>query len=112
MRAIRGLLVSVPVAGSGHGPIRRRLPTARVLAVIDNEVRDLRKRQAIESFKADEHHRFGTYWGIRNHVADYELSSSLGCPPKRTEALARTKSSLKKLDELRQRRRQLGLRDL
>jgi NTE family protein len=48
----------------------------RVLNVIDNQVRSLRKRQAIGAFvdKEDEHD--GAYWGIRSDIANYELQSS------------------------------------
>jgi NTE family protein len=79
----------------------------RVLSVIDNQVRDLRKRQAIEGFKAaegDDHHRRGTYWGIRSDVGDYGLASSLPCPSQQTMELAETKTRLKKMDsELQER---------
>jgi NTE family protein len=81
--------------------------TVPVLSVIDNQVRALRKRQAIESFKADPtdpHHRLGTYWGIRSHVADYHLDSSLECPADKTLALAQTKTRLKRLDRHYQER--------
>ncbi len=73
--------------------------------MIDNQVRDLRKRQAIESFKAgesDKNHRLGTYWGIRSHIADYELSSGLDFPPDLAQELAKTKTRLKRLDKNRQ----------
>jgi NTE family protein len=51
----------------------------RVMHAIDNQVRDLRKRQALSSFV--EKSREGTYWGIRSHVRDYELDSPLLDPP-------------------------------
>ena len=44
----------------------------RVNALIDNQVRSLRKRQVIDAFKAGE--RTGAYWGIRTDIADYELA--------------------------------------
>lgn len=75
--------------------------SVRVLAVIDNQVRDLRKRQAVESFKAEPTsvgHRAGSYWGIRSHIADYELLTSLPYPAKRTKELAETKTRLKRLE--------------
>ena len=43
----------------------------RVLEVVDNQVRSLRKRQLIESFSQEM--RQGTYWGIRTDIADYHL---------------------------------------
>ena len=53
----------------------------RVNAVIDNQVRSLRKRQVIDAFKAGE--RTGAYWGIRTDIADYE--------PRRRRCRARTR---------------------
>ena len=50
----------------------------RVLKVIDNQVRALRKRQAVGSYRLGL--RRGTYWGIRSHVADYELPDALAAP--------------------------------
>src|SRR6185436_6795385 len=44
----------------------------RVLDLIDNQVRSLRKRQVIESFKQGQ--RRGTYWGIRTNINDYGLA--------------------------------------
>ncbi len=58
----------------------------RVLGVIDNQVRSLRKRQLIDGYHAGL--REGTYWGIRSDIADYDLASSLPCPADATMALA------------------------
>lgn len=41
----------------------------RVNSVINNQVRNLRKRQTIAGFTRKDRH--GTYWGIRSHFADY-----------------------------------------
>lgn len=73
----------------------------RVLSVIDNQVRSLRKRQAIDAFKADV--RDGTYWGIRTDVGDYRLPTALPCPFESTRVLADTKTRLTRLPELRRR---------
>ena len=62
------------------------LQVYRVLGVIDNQVRSLRKRQAIDGFKGGL--RRGTYWGIRSHVGDYHLTDALDCPPDKTVRLA------------------------
>jgi NTE family protein len=73
----------------------------RVLKTIDNQVRSLRKREAISAFEAnpsDAEHRDGTYWGIRTDIRNYELDSSLECPFKVTERLADTPTRLKSLD--------------
>ena len=59
----------------------------RVLNLIDNQVRGLRKRQTISSFKAGT--RQGTYWGIRPDIKDYGLGDALDCPFPDTMALAR-----------------------
>lgn len=73
----------------------------RVLKVIDNQVRSLRKRQAIAAFMADPHskeHRAGAYWGIRSDIRHYELGSSLDCPSSATRRLADIPTRLKGLD--------------
>jgi NTE family protein len=75
------------------------LQLLRVLHVIDNQVRDLRKRQAVVSYQ--EGQRTGAYWGIRSHVQDYGLADPVAEPsqaqvdalagvPTRLAALART----------------------
>jgi NTE family protein len=69
----------------------------RVLDLVDNQVRSLRKRQVIESYKSGA--RKGAYWGIRTNIADYKLSDALDCPYDRTLALAETPTRLKRLDE-------------
>jgi NTE family protein len=88
--------------GGGHMGPKARPPRVwplqlyRVLSVIDNQVRSLRKRQAINGFEA--HLRAGAYWGIRSHVADYHLPDALSCPPAQTLALAEVKTRLKGID--------------
>jgi NTE family protein len=76
----------------------------RVNGVIDNQVRSLRKRQTIAGFQRGD--RDGTYWGIRGHVDDYlpPPPGLLQCPPAETDALARTKTRLKAMDDLVQER--------
>jgi NTE family protein len=74
----------------------------RVLHLIDNQVRSLRKRQAVGSFKLGL--RGGTFWGIRSHVADYALDGALDADPTLTVKLAATPTRLKKLDDARQER--------
>jgi NTE family protein len=70
--------------GGGHmrdepRPVRFwPLQFVRVLQVIDNQVRDLRKRQVISSL-ADEQRR-GAYWGIRSHVRDFGLRDPIADP--------------------------------
>jgi NTE family protein len=75
----------------------------RVGAVIDNQVRNLRKRQTVAAFQRGE--RDGAYWGIRSHVDDFgPPQGSLTCPPERTAVLAATKTRLKGMDGTLQER--------
>jgi NTE family protein len=79
----------------------------RVLDLIDNQVRSLRKRQLIDSFTAketDAMHRKGAYWGIRTNIKDYKLDDPLDCPFERTLTLAETPTRLKRMnDDLQER---------
>jgi NTE family protein len=75
--------------------------TARVLNVIDNQVRSLRKREIVAGYKEPEdsaQHRLGTYWGIRSDIRDYGLKTSLPVSEKVAERLAATPTRLKRLD--------------
>lgn len=74
----------------------------RVLNLIDSQVRSLRKRQVINSFKSKA--RKGAYWGIRTNVADYKLDDALDCPLARTMQLAEIPTRLKRLDDTTQER--------
>lgn len=74
----------------------------RVLNVIDNQVRSLRKRQVIQSYKDDT--RKGVYWGIRTDIGNYQLPDALPCPHDRTMALAATPTRLKRMDDRLQER--------
>jgi NTE family protein len=74
----------------------------RVLNIIDNQVRSLRKRQLIGAYRRGE--RAGAYWGIRTNVADYGLSDALNCPFDRTQELADTPTRLKRMDNALQER--------
>ncbi len=68
----------------------------RILNLIDNQVRSLRKRQVIDSYKQGV--RKGTYWGIRTNIADYQLPSAMNCPFNQTLDLANVATRLKALD--------------
>jgi NTE family protein len=74
----------------------------RVNALIDNQVRNLRKRQAIGAFEAGE--RTGAYWGIRTDIANYKLGDGLQCPYVKTQALAATKTRLERMPDALQER--------
>ncbi len=74
----------------------------RILGIIDNQVRSLRKRQVIDSYKSGA--RKGAYWGIRTNINDYGLPDALDCPLERTTQLAETPTRLKRIDDLLQQR--------
>ena len=75
----------------------------RINALIDNQVRSLRKRQLIAGYH--EPGRSGAYWGIRSHAVDYgPPPHSLPCPPDRTLVLAREKTRLAAMDGALQER--------
>jgi NTE family protein len=70
--------------------------TLRILDVIDNQVRSLRKQQVVGSFIDGV--RKGTYWGIRTDIADYQLPTCIQCSFERTTALANTPTRLARLE--------------
>lgn len=75
--------------------------SVRVLLTIDNQVRSLRKRQAVEAFIAGV--RKGTYWSISANAAeDYKIETPLDCPFEKTSLLAGVDTRLKKLDQATQ----------
>ncbi len=76
--------------------------TLRILDVVDNQVRSLRKRQVIDSFLSGS--RKGAYWGMRTDILDYELPTAMTCPFAQTLALANTATRLKKLEDILQER--------
>jgi NTE family protein len=69
----------------------------RVLDLIDNQVRSLRKRQVVGSYVAGL--RKGAYWGIRTDIDDYQLASAMKCPHALTERIAATPTRLTALNE-------------
>jgi NTE family protein len=79
----------------------------RVLSVIDNQVRDLRKRQVQSGFRLPKSvgaHRDGTYWGIRSDISHYGLPGALPAPHEATLRLAEIPTRLKRLDDETQER--------
>lgn len=73
----------------------------RILNMIDNQVRSLRKRQLIASYELPRDHiysRDGAYWSIRSNITNFQLSDSLPCPLERTIELARVPTRLKRID--------------
>lgn len=76
----------------------------RVLELVDNQVRSLRKRQIIEAFKDKSDVHDGAYWGIRTSIADYDLGDAFPVPHAKSVELAGTPTRLTALDrELQER---------
>jgi NTE family protein len=74
----------------------------RVLDLIDNQVRALRKRQVIDSYRSGA--RKGAYWSVRTNIKDYALPDALECPFERTIQLAELPTRLKRMDNTLQER--------
>ena len=83
----------VPQEHPDHDWARHSL---RVLDTIDNQVRSLRKRYLIDSYKRGDH--TGAYWGIRTNFADYGLQGDpLDCLKRNPEPLAEIPTRLEKM---------------
>ncbi len=74
----------------------------RVNQIIDNQVRALRKRQLISSYRLGE--RAGTYWGIRSLMGNDFPPGALPCPETQTLVLANIPTRLKRMDAYLQER--------
>jgi NTE family protein len=68
----------------------------RILDVIDNQVRSLRKRDLIKAYSRGDHN--GTFWGIGTHFVDYKLASDpLKCAARNPQPLAEVPTRLEKM---------------
>lgn len=80
----------------------------RVLDLIDNQVRALRKRAVVSAFTADPATpgaRRGAYWGIGTPIDRYaRRSARLPCPAEGVQRLATVPTRLKRLDDAVQER--------
>ncbi|WZO99816.1 patatin-like phospholipase family protein [Isosphaeraceae bacterium EP7] len=82
----------------------------RMLNIIDNQVRNLRKRALIVAFRDTSGNKLtarkGAYWGIRTDIADYGLDSALNadCPRQHTFELAEVPTRLAKMPKALQER--------
>lgn len=76
--------------------------TVRVLGLIDNQVRSLRKRQLIDSFVAGE--RAGAYLGIRSDIGHYPVSNPLHVELARALEVADQATRLRKVPDPMQAR--------
>jgi NTE family protein len=89
--------------GGGHFTANDRISTGwalqsrRVLAVIDGQVRALRKRQVVGGLAAGL--RDGAYWSVWSHVADFDLPDALPAPETAARRLAEIPTRLGKLDD-------------
>lgn len=72
----------------------------RVLDLVDNQVRALRKRQVVGSFVDGS--RSGAYWGIRSNAADYPAEKKLDCPHEHTLRLAEVPTRLERMEPVLQ----------
>ncbi|MDR6827699.1 NTE family protein [Bosea sp. BE271] len=71
--------------------------SVRILDVVDNQVRSLRKRQLIRDYETKS--RDGAYWGIRTDWENYKLvDDPLRCRDRDPSALARTPTRLQKME--------------
>jgi NTE family protein len=84
------------------------LHARRVLDLVDNQVRSLRKRQVIAAYKLPKDGgtlwRRGAYWGIWSDIADYHASAALACPHSATLRLAAEPTRLASLPARTQER--------
>ena len=74
----------------------------RVLNVVDNQVRSLRKRQILDGFQGGE--RTGAYWSVWTDMRAMSLPDALHCSPDHCQELAETPTRLKAMDERLQER--------
>lgn len=74
----------------------------RVLDMIDNQVRALRKRQVVTAFRSGL--RKGAFWSVRSQVADYGTPHALPCPEARTAELATVPTRLAEMPDVIQER--------
>lgn len=87
-----GLMGAEPQVPSDWGRGLRR-----VLSVIDNQVRSLRKQQVVQSFRAGD--RDGMYVGIRSALEGYPVPDPLEADPAVTERLANVATRLDAMPE-------------
>ena len=69
----------------------------RVLDIVTEQTRALRKRRLIEDFKAKV--RTGTYWGITTSIGDYQLPTAFAKDTRRTQSLKEIRTRLDQFTE-------------
>ena len=70
--------------------------TYRILSIVDSQVRSLRKRQVIGSYRTGA--RKGAYWGIWTDAREYAIDDAIPCPIEKTSKLAQIPTRLQRLD--------------
>ena len=75
--------------------------TLRVMNVIDQQVRNLRKRLLVEAYRRGD--REGAYWGIRQVMEEHPARGMLPCDPLATRRLAEMPTRLARVPAPRQR---------
>ncbi len=78
----------------------------RVLDMVDNQVRSLRKRQLLDAFTSTDpaHRRAGAFWSVRSDIDNYQLADALAAPFDRAQELARIPTRLDSMpDNLQER---------
>jgi NTE family protein len=79
----------------------------RVLQVMNNAERSIRKQQVLESYEEVPNansHRGGAYWGIGSDIDHYGLAITLPCPYAKTMLLEQIPTGLNRLKALTQER--------
>jgi NTE family protein len=71
--------------------------SVRILEIVDNQMRSLRKRELIEAYLRGDH--TGCYWGIRTNYSDYKLMDDpLKCETRNPTYLAEIPTRLQAMD--------------
>lgn len=74
--------------------------TLRVLDIITEQTRALRRRQLVDDFKKNV--RKGAYWGIRTKIGDYDLADALAVDNDTTASLAAIRTRLNRFTDQEQ----------
>jgi NTE family protein len=87
-----------PAAGVPRDWLRQMI---RIGDAVDNQVRSLRKRSLIESFRSEDPliGRDGAYWSLRSDPSDYPVPDPLLPPPEQIARARGVKTRLAPLDE-------------
>lgn len=72
----------------------------RVVDIITNQARALRKRALIDSYQRKARH--GTYWGILTDIKNYQLDDALPCRDEKRRELASIRTRLNRFTESEQ----------